>query len=84
MKSKPKSFAVKKKPAPAREPKPAAAPKDTPVRKIVQIALGGAEHWLLCDDGTAWFGSPGHWSQADTTNVTNPPPPPAPASEPAP
>jgi hypothetical protein len=52
MKSKPKTFAAKKKSAPAREPKPAP-------RKVIQVApLDVSSPYLaiaLCDDGTVWL-----------------------------
>jgi hypothetical protein len=80
MKSKPKTFAAKKK-------TPKAAPKDTPVRKIVQIQVlnvGPSTQWVaLCDDGTLWAGLPGNWAQANVDMIIYNPPPPPPAEAPA-
>ena len=72
-KTKPKSFAPKKAKATPREV--------LPDRKVTQIAVGGSEHWLVCDDGSVWFGNVGNWVRANIDGVifnTPPAPPPAP------
>jgi hypothetical protein len=68
MKSKPKSFAAKKK---------RAAPKEAlPVRKIVQISpMAGGEHFVLCDDGSVWVGGSGNWARADVDKIIADPAP---------
>ena len=62
----------KAKKIPAKKTKPAPkAPPGTKPRSIIQIALGGAEHWALCDDGTVWIGGPGNWTQTDVSQITD-------------
>jgi hypothetical protein len=81
MKSKPKTFAAKKKPAPAREPKPA-------TRKVVQIAvLPQGSPFLamaLCDDGSVWLLTQVAATRITTDQLVNVAPPEPPKPEPAP